>query len=200
MRRHDPEFAREHEPSGDSQNGFSDPAETHQLHVAAERIRVPEVLFQPSMVGLDQAGIAETIEYLLKQYPSQIQDLLVSNVFLTGGCSLFPGFTSRMEKELQEMRPFKSKFRVNIARNSSLDAWYGARDFAAQSESKEFLITREEYDEAGGEYLKEHRASNMYYPSPAPLVIFNQSAEGSAKDSSMDIVQTTGDDVEIEAF
>src|SRR5436305_12957100 len=33
--------------------------EAYQVHLNVERIRVPEVFFQPSIAGLDQAGIAE---------------------------------------------------------------------------------------------------------------------------------------------
>ena len=37
----------------------------HQLHFNIERIRVPEILFQPSIAGLDQAGVAELLSDLL---------------------------------------------------------------------------------------------------------------------------------------
>ncbi|KAM4032699.1 actin-related protein 5 isoform 3-T3 [Anomaloglossus baeobatrachus] len=40
-------------------------AEYHQMYLGTERIRVPEVLFQPSLIGEDQAGLAETIQYML---------------------------------------------------------------------------------------------------------------------------------------
>lgn len=41
------------------------------------RFRVPEVMFQPSMLGVEQAGLAEVIEFILKKYPSEIQNNLV---------------------------------------------------------------------------------------------------------------------------
>ncbi|CAI9575892.1 unnamed protein product [Staurois parvus] len=40
-------------------------AEYHQMYLGTERIRVPEVLFQPSLIGEDQAGLAETMQYML---------------------------------------------------------------------------------------------------------------------------------------
>ena len=37
----------------------------HQMHLNVERIRVPEILFQPSIGGIDQAGISEIADDLL---------------------------------------------------------------------------------------------------------------------------------------
>ena len=38
--------------------------------------RAPELLFQPSMMGVDQSGIAETIDFVLKKFPSHQQDAM----------------------------------------------------------------------------------------------------------------------------
>lgn len=67
------------------------------------------------------------------------------------------------------MRPFQSSHKVVMARNASRDAWYGARDFAGSNDFESCCITKEEYYEMGGEFLKEHHASNKYYKSPAPV-------------------------------
>lgn len=56
-----------------------------------------------------------------------------------------------------------------MSKNANLDAWYGARDFAGTNDFDNRCITRREYYEMGGEYLKEHHASNKYYKSPEPL-------------------------------
>lgn len=67
------------------------------------------------------------------------------------------------------MRPFQSTHKVVMANNPCLDAWYGARDFAGSNQFEEWCISKEEYYEMGGEYLKEHHCSNRYYKSPAPI-------------------------------
>lgn len=48
-------------------------------------------MFQPSMMGNLEAGLAETMEYIFKHFSPEDQLLLANNVFLTGGCSQFPG-------------------------------------------------------------------------------------------------------------
>nr|CAD7261787.1 unnamed protein product [Timema shepardi] len=66
-------------------------------------------------VGSPEAGLAETIEFVLKGYSVDVQALLVSNIFLTGGCASIPGLVPRLDKELREMRPFESQFHLTLA-------------------------------------------------------------------------------------
>ncbi|XP_071968255.1 actin-related protein 5 isoform X1 [Engystomops pustulosus] len=148
-------------------------AEYHQMYLGTERIRAPEVLFQPSLIGEDQAGLAETMQFVLDRYPQEVQQEMVQNVFLTGGNVMYPGIKARMEKELLQMRPFGSTFQVSLASHPVLDTWKGASDWAIQNlVTNEGWISRKDYEEMGGEYLKEHVASNRYtairLPKPAP--------------------------------
>ncbi|XP_020493775.2 actin-related protein 5 [Labrus bergylta] len=145
-------------------------AEYHQLFVGTERLRCPEIMFQPSPTGEDQMGLMETLQYVLARYTPEQQDVLVSNVFLTGGNMQYPGMKARVERELLAMRPFQSNFKVTMASRPALDAWYGARDWAVEhlpsqgGESSEGWISRLDYEEKGGEYLSEHCASNVFIP------------------------------------
>lgn len=69
-----------------------DIAEYYQLHVGIEQTRVAELLFQPSMIGVDQGGLTETLSYVLTKYPLETQDVLSRmrlNIWLTYGlCSI----------------------------------------------------------------------------------------------------------------
>ncbi len=80
-----------------------------------------------------QAGVSETLEFILKKYPAEVQEKLVRNIFLTGAPVQIPGVRARIETDLREMRPFKSEFRVCEALNPVTDAWRGARKFAQVS-------------------------------------------------------------------
>nr|CAD7399945.1 unnamed protein product [Timema poppensis] len=120
-------------------------------------------------VGSPEAGLAETIEFVLKGYSVDVQSLLVSNIFLTGGCASIPGLVPRLDKELREMRPFESQFHLTLAADPVLDAWHGAQELISSSSLSRCFVTRAEYEEKGGEFFKEHSASNHYFPSPVPL-------------------------------
>ena len=39
--------------------------------------RVPEIVYQPSMFGIEQAGIAETIDFILNHFSADLQTALV---------------------------------------------------------------------------------------------------------------------------
>jgi len=61
-----------------------------------ERISVPEVMFNPSDIGLNQCGIAEAIMASLAKLPSELHRSLLSSILLVGGSTKFVGFSSRL--------------------------------------------------------------------------------------------------------
>lgn len=69
-----------------------------------------------------------------------------------------------------QIRPFQTAYNIVVANNVNLNAWHGAKDLANSNQFKEFSITRNEYTEYGGEYLKEHYASNRYFATPTQLL------------------------------
>lgn len=54
----------------------ANPEQAAQLHLNVERIRVPEVICQPSLGGVDSAGIIEVIEHILRQFSAPERDRL----------------------------------------------------------------------------------------------------------------------------
>lgn len=52
--------------------------EYFQIELGTEQFRAPEIIFQPSLVGIDQAGLVETLLYVLKHYDASTQDQLVN--------------------------------------------------------------------------------------------------------------------------
>lgn len=131
--------------------------EAHQLHLNVERIRVPEVVFQPSIAGLDQAGLVEIAASILTErlgpsHPRQ-SDVL-KDVFLTGGNTCFRGFEERLRGDLRAYLPIEAQLVVRRARDPVLDAWRGAAGWAAGGEVKKAWVTRAEWAEKGGDYIK----------------------------------------------
>lgn len=140
-------------PDEDSQRDF------HQLHLNVERIRVPEVIFQPSIAGVDQAGIVEIIEGIVMNRfhdPSQ-QKALLRDVFLTGGNTLFKNFDQRLRTELVAALPTDASVNVRAASDPILDAWRGAAGWwsgASLSERVAATVSKVDYLEKGSEYIK----------------------------------------------
>lgn len=139
----------------------------HQLHLNVERVRVPEVLFQPSIAGLDQAGLVEIVsDIALGRFGGadagakaglDPQSRLLHDIFATGGNTLFSGFDERVAAELRTCLPASTTLHVRRAGDAVLDAWRGAAHWAATGD-RDILgkcsITRADYLEKGGEYIK----------------------------------------------
>jgi actin-related protein 5 len=67
----------------------ANPEHQAQLHLNLERVRVPEVTFQPSLAGIDSAGLLEVIEHILRSFSAQERDRLTSVCIASSfrGCS-----------------------------------------------------------------------------------------------------------------
>jgi actin-related protein 5 len=130
--------------------------EAHQLHLNVERIRVPEVVFKPSIAGVDQAGLIEIVADIINQRFSGTEDRsrLLKDVFMTGGNTLFTGFDERFRKEVRAFLPIDGELRVRKASDPILDAWRGAAQWAAGADLGPSSVTRQEYLEKGSEYIK----------------------------------------------
>ncbi|KAK4493779.1 hypothetical protein PRZ48_014964 [Zasmidium cellare] len=138
--------------------------ESNQFHLNVERIRVPEVVFQPSIAGVDQAGIVEIAEDILMGRLSghSARDDILKDVFITGGYTLFKGFEERLRNELRAVLPADVQLGVRRAKDPLLDAWKGAASWAREKERRQAFVTREEFAEKGGEYIREHNLGNVF--------------------------------------
>ncbi|PWA03572.1 hypothetical protein BB558_000292 [Smittium angustum] len=139
---------------------------SYQVHLNIERIRVPEILFDPMIVGDDQCGIIELVENMWKLFPEKKTDF-AKNIFVTGqGFASVKGFSSRLYNDLVPILPIGTEMNIKMASDLALDAWKGAalwtKDVSENSNQKNVFMTREEYNEYGGEYFKEHEYSNLY--------------------------------------
>ncbi|CAG8437143.1 4215_t:CDS:10 [Diversispora eburnea] len=135
-------------------------AQMHQLHVNVERIRVPEALFQPSIVGLDQAGVVETFGEIVNRFDEEQRRKM--SVFLTGGHTQTPKLLNRLNISLKSILTAGSPLNIIHTKDPVLDAWRGAAMWSQTDEFQNSVVTVEMYNECGGEYFKEHRFGNVY--------------------------------------
>ncbi|KAJ8539401.1 hypothetical protein K7X08_013653 [Anisodus acutangulus] len=77
----------------------------------AERFRCPEVLFQPSLIGMEAAGIHETTYNSIMKCDVDIRKDLYGNIVLSGGSTIFPGIADRMSKEITALASSSMKSR-----------------------------------------------------------------------------------------
>jgi actin-related protein 5 len=185
--RYDPDFDYEHTHEAQSDwsksllHAFArgprpfDPAsqaELNQIHLNVERIRVPEVVFRPSIAGVDQSGIVEIAGDILNQRLGGMpnRDDFLRDVFLTGGNTLFRNFDDRVRDGLRALLPADAPLTVRRAEDALLDAWKGAAGWAGSPAWKTAKISREEYQEKGAEYIKVRLTNQARPESPLTLL------------------------------
>eukprot|EP01138_Halocafeteria_seosinensis_P014379 gb/GECG01014680.1/.p1 GENE.gb/GECG01014680.1/~~gb/GECG01014680.1/.p1 ORF type:complete len:377 (+),score=40.13 gb/GECG01014680.1/:1-1131(+) len=119
------------------------------ITVGNERFRTPEVLFQPDMLGKEDAGIHKTMFNTIMKCDVDIRRDLYSNVVLSGGTTMFPGIAERMTKELTALAPAAMKIKVVAPPERKYSVWIGGSILASLSTFQSMWISKEEYDEAG---------------------------------------------------
>lgn len=119
------------------------------LTVSNERISVPELLFRPSDIGIEQAGVAECCRQAVEACLPDLREVLYNNVVVVGGSALFPNFEDRLRSELRQMVPAEYNLNVTRLPDPQLAAWQGGSIFAAADTFDSQVVTREEYREHG---------------------------------------------------
>ena len=169
----------------------------YQLHLYVDRIRAPELVWQPALLGLDEAGLTESIRRMLARLPHAQAAALCKNIVLVGGGAAYVNYVGRLEREMRSIREVGSDVRVRRG-DGQLDAWHGGQllagrvweecggDVAEMCRSGGgwgglVFVSRAEYYEMGGEYLKEHRWGNAFFPSPPADPNASHAAMGGSK-------------------
>ncbi|KAM4553422.1 actin-related protein 6 [Fundulus diaphanus] len=119
------------------------------LRLANERFAVPEMLFHPSDIGIQEMGIPEAIVHSVQSLPEEMQPHFYQNIVLTGGNSLFAGYRERLEAELRSLVPAHLPVSVFLPENPVCYSWEGGKLLAHSPDYEEMVVMREDYEENG---------------------------------------------------
>lgn len=119
------------------------------IKVNNERFAVPEVLFHPSNIGIEEMGLAETVAHILTLVPEEVQPHLLNNIILTGGNCLLPGFKDRFLREVRCLVPTEYDINVTLPSNPQAYAWEGGVALSSDPKFSSMVVTRQQYDEYG---------------------------------------------------
>ena len=118
------------------------------LTIGDERFRCPEALFQPSLLGMEAAGVHETTYASIMKCDVDIRKDLYANMVLSGGSTMYPGIQERMQKEIAALAPRTMKIKVIAPPERKYSVWMGGSILASLSTFQPMWITKAEYDEA----------------------------------------------------
>lgn len=119
------------------------------ITIGSERFRTPEVLFQPSFIGLESLGVHNTIYDSIMRCDVDIRKDLYSNIVLSGGTTMFSGIDTRMQKEISALAPNTIKVKVVAPNERKYSVWIGGSILASLATFQQMWISKQEYDEAG---------------------------------------------------
>ena len=119
------------------------------ITIGNERFRCPEVLFQPSFIGKEAAGIHDTLFATIMKCDVDIRKDLYANIVLSGGTTMFEGIAERLTKEVVALAPSTMKIKVVAPPERKYSVWIGGSILASLSTFQQMWISKNEYDEAG---------------------------------------------------
>ena len=114
-----------------------------------ERFRAAEVLFNPSMIGMEAVGIHECTFQTIMKCDVDIRRDLYLNIVLSGGTTMFPGIAERMTKELYQLAPSAMKIKVVAPVERKYSVWIGGSILASLTTFQLMWISKAEYDDSG---------------------------------------------------
>ena len=119
------------------------------ITIGNERFRCGEVLFQPSLLGRESAGIDELTFNSINKCDIDIRRDLTSNIVLSGGTTMLPGLAERLSKEVTRLSPLSTRVKVVAPPERKYSVWIGGSILGSLSTFQQMWITKEEYNEAG---------------------------------------------------
>ena len=126
------------------------PDGTHVI-VKDQRIRCPEALFKPSMVGKEGNGIGQTCYDSIQKCDIDVRKDLYNCVVLSGGTSMYNGLPERLTKEIKALAPesMKEEVKVIASPERKFAVWIGGSILSSISTFESMWITKTEYEESG---------------------------------------------------
>ncbi|CAL0320096.1 unnamed protein product [Lupinus luteus] len=121
----------------------------NEFDLTNERFLVPEMIFHPADLGMNQAGLAECIVRAINSCHPHLHPVLYESIILTGGSTLFPQFAARLEKELRPLVPDDYNVKITAQEDPILGVWRGGSLLAASPDFEEMCVTKSEYEEHG---------------------------------------------------
>jgi len=119
------------------------------ITIGNERFRAPEALFQPSVLGLESGGIHVTTFNSIMKCDVDVRKDLYGNIVMSGGTTMYPGLSDRMQKEITALAPSSMKVKIIAPPERKYSVWIGGSILASLSTFQQMWISKQEYDESG---------------------------------------------------
>ena len=123
------------------------------VRLSTERYSIPEAIFDPKRIGLEQDGLHEIVFKSILKSNSDIRKEIFSNVVLAGGNTLFENFQGRMKNELLELAPVKTPINVIANKERQFSSWIGGSVIGNMDTFQFLCINRKDYEDTGAKIV-----------------------------------------------
>lgn len=73
------------------------------VKVGGERFEAPEILFQPHLINIEGAGMAELLFNTIQAADIDTRAEFYKHIVLSGGSTMYAGLPSRLEREIKQL-------------------------------------------------------------------------------------------------
>jgi centractin len=119
----------------------------------SERYQAPEILFNPSLIGSEEAGAADVLVNSILKSDLDLRSTLFSQIVLAGGSTLFQGFGDRLLHEVRARSPSHTRIRISAPPERIHSTYVGGSILASLATFKSMWVTKQEYEEYGSNVL-----------------------------------------------
>ena len=119
-----------------------------KIQIGHESFRLPEPIFNPSLIGVEQGGIHKAINESITKSDVDIRKYLYNNIVLEGGNSMFPGISERLHREMSHLAP-NVCIKVKAPPERRYSAWMGGSILASMDSFEKMTVLNSEYGEYG---------------------------------------------------
>jgi len=142
-------FKEEQEKWNDSMNVDHELPDGTTISIGQPRFKCPEALFKPSMIGLEQPGIAELVFKSIQKCDIDVRRDLFGNIVLSGGTTMYDGLPERLQAEVQALCNTNIKPKVVAPPERKYSVWIGGSILSSLTTFQNQWVTKAEYDEQG---------------------------------------------------
>ena len=134
------------------------------VRVGYERFEAPEMMFDPTLAGIEAVGIHKLVVQCGSAVPAEKRQQMWQNIILAGGNTCFPGnhnrihksnskgIGTRLQKEITQLlqeNDQNATSRVLSYPERPISAWVGTSIMGSLSTMNDLWITKDMYDEIG---------------------------------------------------
>lgn len=119
------------------------------IEIGAEKFKAPEILFNPSLIGLEYDGMHHCVTKSIATSDLDIRKSLFSSILLSGGSTMFDGLGDRLLSEIRKAVARDTKIKIYAPKTRLISTWLGGSILANLATFKNMWITQEEFEEHG---------------------------------------------------